>query len=285
MDLFFPEDLPFKILAKELRENPSVFFSQMLNDPIEASGVTFTEELIRSCFVDHTQLPTRGHTYTLWDLAYGTEKGRDFRVGVHGFLDEKGEWWIIDITRGRFNHVELPFQIVNNVRIHRPAGVSIENSTGAKWLDEAMQRHARELNVALNINWIPVDASDNAKFLRMSQCYGPMAQKRLHFLNTIACADELVKEFKNVGNKRMRNDIPDSISLLLLTYGTASQGLSMPTPAEDAKAWKELEDREFHDLIFQRGRYEPKAPEPVPQEPEDAWYTDPITGMPSPSPF
>jgi hypothetical protein len=83
----------------------------------------------------------------------------------------------------------------------------------------------------------------------------------------------------------MRNDIPDSISLLLLTYGTASQGLSMPTPAEDAKAWKELEDREFHDLIFQRGRYEPKAPEPVPQEPEDAWYTDPITGMPSPSPF
>jgi hypothetical protein len=285
MDLFFPEDLPFKVLAKELRENPEVFFSQMLNDPIEAAGVTFTEELIRSCFVDHTQLPKRGNVYTVWDLAYGTEKGRDYRVGVHGFLDEQGRWWIIGITRGRFNHAELPFQIVNNVRIYRPKNMTIEDSQGAKWLLEAIDRHSKELGVIMDINWVKVDTSDNAKFNRMSRAYEPMTSKRLFFLNTISCADDLIKEYKNVGNKRMRNDIPDTIGRLIETYSSVAHIGTLPTPAEDARAWRELEDREFYNLIFQRGTYEPREPEPVIVQEEEEYFTDPYTGLPSPSPY
>ena len=59
--LFFPEDLTFKVLAKELKEQPETFFSQELNDPVEASGVQFTEDLVRSCFIDHSNLPKVGN--------------------------------------------------------------------------------------------------------------------------------------------------------------------------------------------------------------------------------
>lgn len=286
VDLFFPEDLTFNVLAKELREQPETFFSQSLNDPIEASGVTFTEEFVRSCFVDHTQLPKRGSYYTAWDLAYGIQKGRDFSVGAHGFLDEYGRFFIIGLTRGRFNQSELPFQIVSNIARLHPRGISVEDSQGAKWLTEALERNARDLGVqSLDINWVSLGkGTDDAKMLRMGQCYAPMAEKRLFFLNTLDYADDLIKEFRNVGNKRMRNDIPDAISRLIVTYSSTVQKALLPTPAEDARAWKQIEDQEFHDLIFQQGKYSPKTPPPPPveiEEEEEEYERDPYTGLPA----
>lgn len=287
MDLFFPEELTFKVLLGDFRENQETFFSQQLNDPMRASGAVFGEDFIRECIVDHTSVPRKGTMFTFWDLAYGRKQGADYRVGVHGFLDDQGRWWIVAMTRGRFSPAELPFQVVNSMRVYKPRQTSIEDSVGARWLEESFQRHALEMGVTLNVNWVPVENTENSKRDRMEALAYPMKQKRLFFLNTIDSLDDLIKEFKTVGNPKKRNDIPDAIAQLVKTYSPYALSSSLHTPAEDARMWKELEDREFHDLIFQRGRYEshtPELPAPVESEPDD-YYIDPCTGLPSPTPY
>lgn len=283
VDLFFPEGAPFPALRKKLKK-PQTFFSQQLNDPIEAAGVQFTEELVNSRFVDHTQLPRTGTIYIRWDLAYGTARGRDFRVGAVGLLDQQGRWWIIALIRGRFDQTELPFQIVNAIRTHKPKRVCIEDSQGAKWLLAEMSRLAREYGVSLDIDWAATANTDDAKFDRMMTVHPLMMGNRIFFLNTIDCKDDLVKEFRNVGNKRARNDIPDAISGLTTTYGYVAERFGMPSPAEDSQAWRQIADKQFYDMIFRQGSYEPREPEFVAPEPEPEYFTDPYTGLPSPHP-
>jgi len=70
---------------------------------------------------------------------------------------------------------------------------------GAKWLTEAMERHARDLGIRLDVNWVSLGkGTEDAKILRMSQLYAPMAEKRLFFLNTIDHADDLSKIFSEI---------------------------------------------------------------------------------------
>jgi hypothetical protein len=285
VDLFFPEGAPFKALRKKLKK-PETFFSQQLNDPVAASGVEFTEELVRSRFIDHSQLPRSGKIFIAWDLAYSIQVGRDYSCGAVGLLDDHGRWWIISLIKGRYDHMELPFQIVNAIRSFNPVNTAIEDCQGARWLLNDMDRKAKEMGIALNIDWIGlVRGTEDAKFERMMTVHPLMKDKRIFFLNTIECADELVKEFRNVGQKKAKNDIPDAISRLTTTYSHFAHQAAMPTQMEDSSMWKEIADREFHDMIFSRGRYEPSEPEPMEEAPEQEEYRDSVTGLPSAFPI
>ena len=286
VELFFPEDLTFKVMAKELKEQPEVFFSQELNDPVEAAAAQFTDELIRSCFVDHTAVPKEGVTYVAWDLAYGVKAGRDYTVGAVGFMDRQGRWFITDIVRGRFNHTELSYQIVNTNRVHSPVRCGIEDSVGARWLTNDIDRYAREMESPTDIDWVGLGhGSDDAKIERMVTLHPLMTQKRLFFLNTIMYVDDLIKEFKNIGTKRTRNDIPDAISRLTTTYSAQAMRQSFRLDDEERaqQEWNEIADQQMSDMIFGKGRYAPKDPEPPPERPE--YYIDSMTGLPSPYPI
>lgn len=280
LTLFFPQDLSFKILAKELREGPDTFFSQELNNPVEAAGMQFTEDLIKSAFIDHTQLPKIGQVYTVWDIAYSVKEARDYTVGVTGLLDEHGEWWITDIIRGRYDYSELPYQIVNAIRLNRPVETLIEDSNGVSFLKPELNRVAKDLGVELKINWASLgQGRANQKYDRMITTHPLFTTRRIHILNTIGCTPDLVKEFIAIGNQRQRNDIPDAISRMTTTYSGLAQAKSLQTPEEQLQEWHSVNDREFHDMIFRQGRY--AYTEPAIEVPEEPPYeSDPYTGLP-----
>ena len=285
VELFFPEDLTFKIMAKELREQPEVFFSQELNDPIEAANVQFTEELVRSCFVDHTSVPKEGTIYMAWDLAYGTASGRDYTVGAAGLLDSQGRWFIIGLVRDRFNPTETAQAIVNNLAAYKPRRASIEDSVGTKWMLNDIDMLSKEQGVSCDLDWICLgQGTEDAKMDRMVTLHPLMTGRRLFFVNTLIEVNEIIKEFRNVGTKRTRNDIPDAISRLTLTYQSQSnQATYRVQDDERAQAeWNELADQRMSDMLFCKGKYAPV--EPV-VEPEPEYYTDPVTGLPSPHPY
>lgn len=290
VDLFFPEGAPFLALRKKFK-NRKIFFSQQLNDPVEAAEMPFTEEMLRACIVDHTALPKQGVTFTSWDLAWSIKNNRDYTVGIVGMLDDRREWWIVDIVRGRFDFSEKCFHIVNTIKNRRPVRTAVEDCAAAKdSMSETIWRIAKNLQVETAIDWIiPGRTTDDAKYLRMCVLHPWVREKRIHFLNTIDCIDDLMKEFRNIGNKRSRNDIPDAMAQMVSQYSGAA--MIQVTPEVAKEQWQELRESEFERLIFGRGKYAPggawdqglwNADAPAPQQYEEPQYFDSMTGLPSP---
>jgi hypothetical protein len=302
LDLFFPEDLPFRFLAKELKEQPETFFSQELNDPQRASNVQFTEDLIRSCMVDHSAVPKSGDIFIMWDCALSANRMSDYTVGVVGFLDLRGEWWILDIIRGKFTYSERPYQIVKAIQVFRPKRTGIENANGAENMIETIDRHGKEMKVAVEIDWITLGrGTDDAKYERIITLHPWFTTRRIHLLNTINCMDSLIREFARIANKRSKNDIPDALARLVLQYSGLSLSRSQPSPENALKDWNEAADDELYNLIFGQGKYVEGSAEnqrllagrdgkfwspnsqPVREEPE--YPIDRMTGLISPYPL
>lgn len=299
LDLFFPEDLPFRFLAKELKEQPETFFSQELNDPQRASNVQFTEDLIRSCMIDRSALPRNGDIFIMWDCALSANRLSDYTVGVVGLLDARGEWWLMDIIRGRFTYSERPYQIVKAIQTFRPRKTGIENANGAENMIETIDRHGKEMKVATEIDWITLGkGTDDAKYERIITLHPWFTGRRIHLLNTIDCMDALIREFARIANKRSKNDIPDAIARLVMQYSGLSLARSQPSPQDSVKDWNEAADEEMFNLIFGQGKYTEGSQErermlvgrdgkfwspnsqSAREEPEG--FTDSMTGLPSP---
>ena len=301
VDLFFPEGSPYEALRKKFK-NVKTFFSQQLNSPTDPSKNPFTEDMIRNCFVDHSALPKRGDVYIAWDLAISTSKLADYTVGAVALLDERGEWWVMDLIRGRFNYSETPYQIVNAIRKYRPHRTAIEDAMGARNLTEPIDRHGREMRVSTEIDWISLGkGTDDAKYERIVALHPLFMDRRIHFLNTITCLDDLMREFLRVGNKRSKNDIPDALARLVAQYSGLAQIRSLPSPEENVREWNEIADQEMYDLIFGQGKYSEGSPENqrlmvgrdgkfwtpynAPQREEPDYPIDRMTGLPSPYPI
>lgn len=282
LDLFFPESSTFSVLRKKFK-NPKTFFSQQLNAPQEAAELPFAREMVRSCIVDHTALPTSGTSFIAWDHAWSTKNARDYSVGAVGLFDVQGRLWITDVLRGRWDFTEKCYQVVNAIRIHHPSRTCIEDSNGAQGsMTPTLDREAKTYDVELKIDWIGLGrGTADSKYLRMSTLHPWMSQKRMFFLNTIPCIDDLVNEFCNIGIERQRNDIPDAISRLVEQYSRTVA--STVTREDDAFRWKQMEEREFRNLMFNRGQYSPGSDWDngwTPQQ-QPTRGVDPMTLLPS----
>lgn len=281
VDLFFPEGAPFLALRKKLK-NPKIFFSQQLNDPQEAASLSFTKELIRGAMIDRSAMPKTGTYFAAWDLAYSAKERSDFSVGAIGMIDDQRRWWITDIVRGRFNFSEKNYQIVESIRRYNPQRTAIEDSAGAKdAMTEPLDRLAKASNTPLAIDWVSLGrGTEDAKYIRMTTLHPWLTDKRLFFVNSIVDMDELIKEFINIGNKKAKNDIPDAIAHLVNQYSRHAAEVTAPSAEDDTRRWAEMAERDFHNMIFRKGKYEDAELPPVVIE--DEGYTDSMTGLPSP---
>lgn len=291
VDLFFPEGAPYGALKKKFK-NKKTFYSQQLNNPFDAAEMPFTEELVKSCFIDHTALPKTGVTYAAWDLALSTKAYRDYTVGIIGMIDEQRRWWIINIIRSRFDFSEKCFQIVNSIRNFRPIRTAIEDVQGAQAsMVEPLYRLSKTMNTELNIDWVPIGRGNglDAKYIHMCSLHSWMTSKRIFFLNTIDCLDDLVKEFVHVGrrNSSIHDDIPDAVAHLVKQYSGPAQ-VSVPMSSSQEQ-WAQMRESEFEQLMFRRGKYAPgsnwdRSWAPAPKEKPNQ-FIDPMTGLPSPYPI
>lgn len=284
VDLFFPEGAPFEALKKKLK-NPKTFFSQQLNDPQESAMLSFTPELIRKAIVDHSGVPKIGTTFIAWDFAFVNRSHNDYSVGVVGLLDEQRRWWITNIIRGRFNFSDRVFHTVEAIARYSPKRTAIEDVLGTRdAMTEPLNRQAQIRNVPLDIDWISLGrGTDDAKLIRMSTLHPWLSEGRLFFVSSTISEEDLSalqKEFVNIGNRRAKNDIPDAIAHLVEQYSRYAAEVKAPE-IDDVRQWNEMAERDFHNMIFRKGKYANVEAPPVEAE-EDEGFTDSMTGLPSP---
>jgi phage terminase large subunit-like protein len=271
VDLFFPEGSPYKALKKKFK-NRKIFFSQQLNDPQRSASVEFTDELLRACLIDHSALPRTGLIFASWDLAVTAKRNSDESCGIVGLIDDQRRWWIIDIVKGRFNFSERCHQVVKTIGIHHPRRTCIEDEHGTQDnLSGPLDRAAKEAKIPLDVDWISLGkGTKDAKYVRICGLHPWMTSKRLYFLNSIPYVDELIRQFKNAKPQNSSADeIPDAMSRLVEQYTRFAAEVKAPSTMDDERRWQELSEKDFHDMIYGKGRYTPV--EPLPKEnPQEA---------------
>jgi predicted phage terminase large subunit-like protein len=256
--------LTYDFLRKKRRKNLGVFNSQYLLNPAGVKQVKFPLELLLQRTISWEQVPPKLTYYILWDFAYAANADNDYSVGAVVGIDEQHRVYVLEIFREHYKDSDLAMEIAKSNKQYVPRLIPIENSNGAQFLESSIRRYSEEMGVPyIPLDFFKVDRSPNAKASRISALQPLLVQGRLFFVNTIACLDDLYKEFKDFGSSS-HDDIPDAISHVHRVLPTAMPEPNGPGSREETQKFlRMLQEKDFYDYIFCQGDYAP----PVPQTP------------------
>lgn len=252
--IFFPEKFcvnanadPEKFNLQEAwAENPEHFNGQYMNHPIGTERDYFPMEALRAQTIPREKIPMRSTLFMVWDLAYKQNRRNDFTVGAVGAFDDKGNVYVIDLFRARWNPHQIVEQVIAGWRKWPLQRVGIEESTGAPLLMPALTMKGRELGITIPIDWLKISNKQDAvvnEILALSTLLGiekkepyspdvhpasvnvamenaPKAPPgKLWFVSDLPHLAETYVEFNRYGGKYVHDDIPRAVSLLMRYYG------------------------------------------------------------------
>ncbi len=277
--ILFPENLPFSELRRQQRHNERVFEAQINQNPRPRTRVAFDRPLLLRHTVPYNQLPLCGPIVVTWDFAFSEKKKRDYSTAAVGIYNDKGQLFIIDLIRQRFNHTSLAQAVVDLAQKWRPHIYAIENASGSKFLEptilvEAHRRGNPEiLKIVAGIDWFTPENNKDAKRQRMASMHPWLVNDRLFFASHLPHLETLYDEFERCLSSHKRDDIPDVISQQMryaprVQIMIAKNEVPMGVSKEDAA----------NNIIF--GHYGDDGPIP-----SDAWgqpYYGPATDLTEP---
>lgn len=216
--LLLPHIMPFSWLMGELAKNEEVFEGQLNQNPRPVSRIVFDKVLLESHTIDYQKLPYRGPVSQTWDFAFSANKKRDYCTASNVVWNEKGQMFVNDLIRARFNHTELAKAVVDFAMKWRPYVIGIEDAAGSRFLEPTIIAEAEKtgnpevIAVCGKIDWIKPDNQKDAKKVRMAALHPWLTSDRLWFLDKIPYLDVLYKEFESCLTSHHHEDIPDVIS-------------------------------------------------------------------------
>src|SRR5271154_3927364 len=220
-DLLYPEYMSFSWLMNKYHNNEVVFEGQQNQNPRPKSHITFDRPLMMAHTVPYKQQPISGPVAITWDFAFSQKKGRDYSTAAVGVWNDKGQLFIMDLVRARFNHTTLAKAIVDLAEHWRPMIIGIEDAAGSKFLeyeiiDQANKRGRADVAaVCGRIDWFVPEQQKDAKKARMASLYPWLTNDRLYFSAHLPYLEILYSEFEKCLVSHHHDDIPDVISQLI----------------------------------------------------------------------
>ena len=256
-DLWFPELLTYEFLCEKRDKNFRNFASQYLNDPIAASDPTFMREKILQATVPDNQAPAFGEIKIAWRFACPSKEKLNSTAAAVAMMDDK-RMFIVDVVHGSFKPSKLAYKVVDLARTWGTHEISIEETPGAKFLENAIQNYALTMDWAVNIQWTPFEEDDGARELRMKQLEPLINTMRVLFLARIKNLEEIYDQFTQF---LICQDfgLVDVISRLA---GFLPATVAAGEPDAWQKEWAQIQDLDQHDLLYGRGKYAPVEPAP-----------------------
>jgi phage terminase large subunit-like protein len=256
--LLFPVDkrgnskLSDAYLESVKKSSLEVYRSQYLLDPRGMKETTFSEALIQNQMIPNDKIPTEVFTsrkHILCDLADSIAASADWSVMSVLGVDNQGRGYVLDSSvRGRFLISELCYQIAFLNNQIRPASIIIENSKGAEKLRFAIEQQARDLgSQPINLVFIRVDNTKNAKISRISRLEKRLFDRRLFFSSSITFREELIEEATTFPNSRF-DDCLDSISFCEEVLSNDRPAPENPFAQEQAE--RILQNKAAYEMFF-----------------------------------
>lgn len=108
-------------LLKLRRANPRRFNAMYMLSPLADSGEFFVASDFRT--YDPQRRPKHLTVYCAFDLAISTKTSADYTAGVAAGVDHNGNFYLLDIVRGRFGDLDLVADII--IDFHKKWGATI----------------------------------------------------------------------------------------------------------------------------------------------------------------
>jgi predicted phage terminase large subunit-like protein len=218
--LLFPEYMNFKWLMNEFHKDEIIFEGQLNQNPRPKSHIIFDRPLLMSHTVPFKELPVNGPIAITWDFAFSEKKNRDYSTAAVGIWNDKGQLYIVDLVRAKFNPTNLAKAVVDLAAHWHPMIIGIEDAAGSKLLEPEIINQARKLNIPEvlamcgRIDWFTPDQQKEAKKSRMASLHPWLTNDMLYFAAHLPYLEVLYSEFEKCLANSRHNDIPDAISQL-----------------------------------------------------------------------
>jgi predicted phage terminase large subunit-like protein len=219
-NLLFPEYMSFSWLMNELHKDEFIFEGQLNQNPRPKSHITFDRPLLLSHTVPFKELPVNGPIAITWDFAFSQKKDRDYSTAAVGIWNDKGQLFILDLVRAKFNHTTLAKAIVDLAAHWHPMIIGIEDAAGSRFLEPTIINEARNrgmadvLAICSKIDWFPPEQQKDAKKSRMAALHPWLVNNMLYFAAHLPYLEILYSEFEKCLVSHHHDDIPDVISQL-----------------------------------------------------------------------
>jgi predicted phage terminase large subunit-like protein len=104
-----------------------LFAAQYQQCPIQPAGMMIKRDAIKR--YDHLPIRTKSHfTIQSWDTAIKTDAHNDYSVCVTLLVDDRGNYYVIDVLRDRLLYHQLKAQAIAQAQKHRPNRILIEEA-------------------------------------------------------------------------------------------------------------------------------------------------------------
>lgn len=141
-----PERYSREFLLKLKRANPIRFSAMYMLSPIAETGEFFNpEDFQRYDPVSITPYLSSMHVYCAFDLAISTKASADYTAGVAIAVDADGNYYVLDIVRGRYGDLDLIADIIIDFHLRWNAVVTgVEKSALELALAPIIRRKMQE---------------------------------------------------------------------------------------------------------------------------------------------
>ena len=199
-------------LLHQLREEmgPDAWAAQYQQDPIPAGGLIIKQEYLRYHKIKAPEQSYRHHIFQSWDTAGKAGPRNSYSVCTTWLL-ENGNYYLLDLVRGRFDFATLEDVAFNYAKKHMPCRILVEDaSTGA-----ALAPKLRNACASV-VELVPVTLD---KISRLFLQQGKFASGRVHLPEGAPFLPELLKELLSFPQCRTTDQV-DSISQALAYEGS-----------------------------------------------------------------
>lgn len=207
-------------LLQLMENDPEMFASQYLNQPIQKGGKRFTEEFLNGALVAPGDAPGLSVAELFVDLASTDNDKSDDSVIICGKTDGLMNPYVVDGQGGQWLPPVLAQKVIEMTLQYRPSTVWFEKTASCIYFVEYLKLIARHYNIYIPIDFIKVDNRDDAKAIRIGALESFIKVKKLKFFAGLKIWPKIVEQLgKFTPGKKQHDDYPDTIALMVQKFG------------------------------------------------------------------
>lgn len=250
-----PHALTYEFL-KDKKKRDEYFAIKYLNDPTQMHVVKFPRELLIRRTIQANLIPGTGMIVTTVDTAYSTKSWADYTVIITALI-YGGKFYIIDMSRGKYNEYELPALIAATVLKWKPKRVCVEESVGVKWLGREVYREMAKLKVHASLEFVSLGMGNkaNSKMMKAKPVLRYLGDDRLLFSFAMPGKEELYDELSKFGTAAaIHDDIVDALAILVNQFAGYTE-MEGKLTAQQADYCPDPRAKENYDKTFGLGAF------------------------------